>query len=570
MPAPVQNLPPKAPVQKAIPPQPKRSEKPDDFKQALDDATKKPADQTPAPEPKSADAKPEAKKTSGKSANKGGGKTKTTAGATSGRSKQSRGKGAAEAVDDSGDAQEQDVDLELASVIVAAQAQNASESNGALPADAKAVPAPHEHDDDEPDSAAHHADADIPLADAAATAQAVQPVQRSKDQPPRDSQSQEEPDAEGAPKKGAVTAAIAKSVPVKTNPQTPSAPSTPPTGDAEAVEATDDSTLTDPANQRPVKVSALPKTVAQRKAVSDPEESSSPAPTETTAKSLPIKPTPTAPEIADGDVQASASKQSPRKPAATADQVSDLDLQAAPLAKPKASAATANPSKSTPDADPTAAVDAASAFAQLTDPDVISSEHSKETNADDLSLDPTSRLVLDAGPSHAGQPAATESAKSPETTFHVPQSPEDQFADANHDKIVTAVRGELLPHGGSMQIRLDPPELGALKIMVEMRDGMMNATFQTSNEQATQLLSHSLNQLKHVLESQGMNVERLQVEQAPRNEHSGRNSEDGQRQQDQQRWSDEHTARQEQQRKEMLRRMWRRVSGAGDPIDFLA
>jgi flagellar hook-length control protein FliK len=121
-----------------------------------------------------------------------------------------------------------------------------------------------------------------------------------------------------------------------------------------------------------------------------------------------------------------------------------------------------------------------------------------------------------------------------------------------------------------MQIRLDPPELGALKVMVEMRDGVMNATFQTSNEQATQLLSHSLNQLKHVLESQGMSVERLQVEQAPRNEHSGRNGEDGQRQQEQQRWSDEHTARQEQQRKEMLRRMWRRVSGAGDPIDFLA
>ena len=569
MPAPVQHLPPKAPVQKAIPPQSKQSEKPDDFKQALEDATKKPADQTPAPEPKPADAKPEAKKTSGKSANKVGGKTKTRAGATSGRSKQSRGKGATEAADESGDIQEQDVDLELASAIVAAETQNAPQSNVELRADARAVPAPREHDDDA-DSAAHHADPDLPLADAAATAQAVQPVQRSKDQPPRDSQSQEEPDAEGTPKKCAVAAAIAKSVPVKPNPQTPSAPPTPPTGDVQAVETTDDSTPTDPVNQRPVKASALPKTVAQRKAASDPDESSSPAPTETTAKSLPIKPTPTAPEIADGDVQAPASKQSPQRPAATADQVSDLDLQAAPLAKPKASAATANPSKSTPDADPTAAVDAASAFAQLTDPDVISSEHSKETNADDLSLDPTSRLVLDAGPSHAGQPAATESVKSPETTFHVPQSPEDQFADANHDKIVTAVRGELLPHGGSMQIRLDPPELGALKIMVEMRDGVMNATFQTSNEQATQLLGHSLNQLKHVLESQGMSVERLQVEQAPRNEHSGRNSEDGQRQQDQQRWSDEHTARQEQQRKEMLRRMWRRVSGAGDPIDFLA
>src|SRR2546426_408618 len=48
--------------------------------------------------------------------------------------------------------------------------------------------------------------------------------------------------------------------------------------------------------------------------------------------------------------------------------------------------------------------------------------------------------------------------------------PEVRFAQTNHESIVTSVRANLLPRGGSMQIRLDPPELGALQVTVEMRD----------------------------------------------------------------------------------------------------
>src|SRR6185312_7102066 len=123
-----------------------------------------------------------------------------------------------------------------------------------------------------------------------------------------------------------------------------------------------------------------------------------------------------------------------------------------------------------------------------------------------------------ASPSHTagGAPAQTAAAAA-----NAPApAPEGDFAQTNHTRIVSEVRGQLLPHGGTMQIRLDPPELGALKVMVEMRDGVMNATFQTSNENATQLLSHSLNQLKHVLETQGVSVERIQVQQAPKSEQS--------------------------------------------------
>jgi hypothetical protein len=71
--------------------------------------------------------------------------------------------------------------------------------------------------------------------------------------------------------------------------------------------------------------------------------------------------------------------------------------------------------------------------------------------------------------------------------------------------------------------------------------------------------------LKSSLEAAGMSVEKLHVEQAPKRE--------GQSQSD----SDSHTApheqqqqaQQEKQRREMMQRMWAKLSGA-DPLDLVA
>jgi flagellar hook-length control protein FliK len=164
--------------------------------------------------------------------------------------------------------------------------------------------------------------------------------------------------------------------------------------------------------------------------------------------------------------------------------------------------------------------------------------------------------VVTQGPAHFSTPASAQQAQVPAAAH---------FAQDNHASIISGVRASLLPHGGSMQIRLDPPELGALQVSVEMRDGVMNATFQTSNDDATRLLSHSLGQLKSALESQGVTVEKIQVQQAPRDQRS-QNSEDHR----QGRQFDDRNAQQEQQRREVLRRMWRRISGGHDPVDLVA
>jgi flagellar hook-length control protein FliK len=144
-------------------------------------------------------------------------------------------------------------------------------------------------------------------------------------------------------------------------------------------------------------------------------------------------------------------------------------------------------------------------------------------------------------------------------------APEARFAEVNHPQIITAIRSHLLPDGGSMQLRLDPPELGALQVRIEMRYGAITAAFQTANDQATQLLSHSLGQLKHALESQGVSVEKLQVERAPQDQKSGTSQEDARQQHEQ-----SPQQQQEQQRRELLQRMWRRLSGGADPLDVTA
>jgi hypothetical protein len=181
----------------------------------------------------------------------------------------------------------------------------------------------------------------------------------------------------------------------------------------------------------------------------------------------------------------------------------------------------------------------------------------------DVTTDAVTTSMLNAGPekAHAGTPAAPAAP---------PVPPEVRFASANHENIVTSMRAEVLPNGGSMRLRLDPPQLGALQVTVQVRDGLVTAAFETSNDEATRLLGHSLNQLKSVLESHGVAVDKLQVQQAPRDANPSGANDDARREQGGHSQEQEHNARQEQQRREMLQKMWRRLAGGQDPLDLTA
>jgi flagellar hook-length control protein FliK len=150
-----------------------------------------------------------------------------------------------------------------------------------------------------------------------------------------------------------------------------------------------------------------------------------------------------------------------------------------------------------------------------------------------------------------------------------PSNPGAKFVAENHPNIVQSVKTQLLPTGGTMRLRLDPPELGAMQVSVHVKDGVVTASFETSNDQATKMLSHSLGQLKQALESQGITVGKMHVQQSARNESAQEHSTDGDPESSQ---SKENTSssQQDEQRREALRRMWERLSIGGDPLDLVA
>jgi flagellar hook-length control protein FliK len=186
----------------------------------------------------------------------------------------------------------------------------------------------------------------------------------------------------------------------------------------------------------------------------------------------------------------------------------------------------------------------------------------------DQSTAPAENAVTAASPPLHQVQASPVKTPEPQESQHASQAQDLRFAEDNHPRIVTGIRGELLPTGGKMTLKLDPPELGALQVQVHIQDGTMTATFQTTNDDATRLLSHSLATLKNSLESQGISVEKLQVQQAPRDQQTS-TGQDQRESQQQNQW-DNPSARQEQQRREMLQRMWRKLAGAEDPLDLVA
>ena len=213
---------------------------------------------------------------------------------------------------------------------------------------------------------------------------------------------------------------------------------------------------------------------------------------------------------------------------------------------------------STAQAAASATTDADPPLATLQDDTPAGAPSSKElASISNTSVDPLALLSALAAPSASPLAHAEKAA--------APVAPQVSFTEDNHPKIVQGIVGQLLPNGGTMHLRLDPPELGVLQVTVHMKEGVMTASFETSNDNATKLLSRSLGQLKSGLEAAGMSVEKLHVEQSPtqnNQQSSGENAK--QPLQDQQR-----QAQQDQQRREMVQRMWRRLSG-GDPLDLVA
>jgi flagellar hook-length control protein FliK len=66
--------------------------------------------------------------------------------------------------------------------------------------------------------------------------------------------------------------------------------------------------------------------------------------------------------------------------------------------------------------------------------------------------------------------------------------------------------------GGKLQLRLSPPELGAMRIELTVKDGVMSAALETENAAARRVLLEHLPALRERLAEQNIRVERFDVD----------------------------------------------------------
>lgn len=340
----------------------------------------------------------------------------------------------------------------------------------------------------------------------------------------------------------------------KTNPDIPQpvmAVAAAPVQNAPRPQANDGETSEKPAPRQPLK---NPPLLTPAPKSQTPKDSAPAATPNASAPSAAMSANPQTPAMAVATDKLPSPKQGPAAPAPAQPAVrNDPPAPTVKTAEKQAVAAKKAPSPSVQNAVVHSQANAATPPAQ------DSTHASKADNS--VSLEPAMKIVDGLLAAPAPKTQAGTAVVAPPV---VP--PEQTFLEANRPNIISAIRTQLLPGGGTMQLRLDPPELGAMQVTVHMRDGVMTASFETSNDQATRLLSHSLDQLKGVLESQGVQVDKMQVRQQSPADFRQQN--DNSRQQQQQ--AQDNPARQQQQRRDLMQRMWAKLALGDDPLDLTA
>jgi len=95
------------------------------------------------------------------------------------------------------------------------------------------------------------------------------------------------------------------------------------------------------------------------------------------------------------------------------------------------------------------------------------------------------------------------------------QRADDAAPSAFTSQAIRGLTAMLNQRGGAMTMRLDPPELGALRVQMTITAGVVSADFQASTAAGHALLDRHMAALRTSLESQGLTVDRLTVQSPP-------------------------------------------------------
>jgi len=108
-------------------------------------------------------------------------------------------------------------------------------------------------------------------------------------------------------------------------------------------------------------------------------------------------------------------------------------------------------------------------------------------------------------------PAAPAPAAAAQHAAPAPAMPQIDAPDPNISRLARALQSGINQNGGSVTLRMHPPELGVVKIDMQVRAGVVTATFHAEHPSIQNLLNHEMSQLRQALQSQGLVVDRLEV-----------------------------------------------------------
>lgn len=110
-------------------------------------------------------------------------------------------------------------------------------------------------------------------------------------------------------------------------------------------------------------------------------------------------------------------------------------------------------------------------------------------------------------------------------------------ADAvNTARLTRGLANAVQQRGGAITLRLTPPEMGTVRIQMQITGTNVIASFHAESASAQTLLTQQLSQLRSALENHGMNVEKLSVQpmaSTAQSQNASQNQNDNQQQQNQ-------------------------------------
>ena len=125
-----------------------------------------------------------------------------------------------------------------------------------------------------------------------------------------------------------------------------------------------------------------------------------------------------------------------------------------------------------------------------------------------------------AAPTPAGQSTAPPIATVGETvSAQFAQLPQSDSTHGNDDvnvgRLTRGLNSAINQRGGSVTLRLTPPELGLVKIEMAVRDGAVSAKFTAQTESVRNLLMDQMSNLRQAMDRQGLTVEKFEVQVLP-------------------------------------------------------